>query len=186
MAAQSYSHSAKIGDKTEREFSSLCANHNWCTSKLAAGFGSAVPIMLINGQKVKAPDILLRKAPLDVAVEVKSKAPFMGQYMIDAHRVDYGIEWESFTQYPLFFVFKDKPYAEENPNSFHVCSARKLHKNHSNYNPNSKDRSGNPCPTYLYDQKLFVPFTSSFLTGSVTTKTDVSFYFDQDGEELRI
>ena len=160
VAAQSYSHSAKIGDQTEREFSSLCANHNWCTSKLAAGFGSAVPIMLINGKKIKAPDILLRKAPLDVAVEVKSKAPYMGQYMIDAHRVDYGIEWESFTQYPLFFVFKDKP--------------------------NSKDRSGNPCPTYLYDQKLFVPFTSSFLTGSVTTKTDVSFYFDQDGEELRI
>jgi len=186
MAAQSYSASAKIGDKVESEFASLCSHHNWFTSKISAGFGSSIPILMVNGKKVKAPDILLRKAPLDVAVEVKSKAPFMGQYMIDAHRVDYGIEWESFTQYPLLFVFKDKPYAEEDPNSFRVCSARKLHQNHLTYNPDSVDRNGNPCPTYLYDESLFVPFTSSFLTGLVTTKTDVSFYYEFDGEELRI
>ena len=184
--ALSYSSSVRTGDIVEREFASLCSTHNWLASKITAGFGSNIPLLVANGKKIKAPDILLRKGTIEVAVEVKSKEPFCGTYPIDIHRVDYAYEWSKVTQYPLFIVIKNKPYEEEDPKAFSVCSINKLYQNHIMTDPNSTDRNGRPCPTYIYEDSLFVPFEEHFLAGSISTKTDVSFYFDNDGEELLI
>ena len=188
MAALGFNRSIQIGEAVERELAELCSSYGWFTHKITAGFGSTIPSLVTPYGRVKSPDLqITRPYHPTVAIECKAKAAYNRSYIFDKHRIEYAHEWSKSLQIPLLFVLKTKPYHVANPGSWSVCSLRKLYGNHDYLDESSTDRNGRNCPTYIYSTDLFLPFQEFFLAGSISTRTEVSFFnINSDGEETSI
>ena len=183
--------SLELGKAAQARAGKYSTSFGWYVDGIGSIGKERVPVTYIpeteSGEnELTAPDQTIKRRgwPFSITLEVKNKESIKDKFWVDVRRLNYITKWARETEQFVLWVIED-----ERKNRELICASNdKLSSTpHREYNPYSKDRYGNPEPTWMFQSQVFVPFKDFLISQIESFHTTRSLHLpNSTGEEILI